>query len=142
LFFIAVAPCGSGKTRACHLGCIDAIVEHLEQKIEKSIVMDEASSNGLFNHFASCDTVPILCIDEAHAFLTKLLSISKASQASLTMERLCKCFDGDCWDVLKGNKGMRAGVSSARLSLLAFTTPKQSLGSVWPKILCTENGLP
>ena len=86
LFFIAVASCGSAKTPACHLGCIDPIVEHLEHKIEKSIVMDEASSNELFtNHFASCDTVPILCIDEAHEFLTKLLSISKAPQANLTM---------------------------------------------------------
>jgi hypothetical protein len=27
------------------------------------------------------------------------------------------------------------------LSLLAFTTPKQFLGSVWPKIICAENGL-
>ena len=99
--------------------------------------------NGLFNHFVSCDTVPILCIDEAHTFLTKHFSISKEPQpqANLMMERLCKCFDGDCWYVLKGNKGKCAGVLSARLSLLAFTTPKQFLGSVWPKIICAENGL-
>ena len=51
LFTVVIAPSGSGKTPACHLGCIDPIVEHLEPKIEKSIVMNDASSNGLFNHF-------------------------------------------------------------------------------------------
>lgn len=140
LFFIAVAPSGAGKTPACHLGCIDPIVEHLEPKLEKSIVVDEASANGLFNHFSSGDTVPILCVDEAQVFLSKILSVSKAPQAHLTMERLCKCFDGDCWYVLKGNKGKRTGVKSARISLLAFTTPREFLGKVWPKILAAENG--
>ena len=140
LFTVVIAPSGSGKTPACHLGCIDPIVEHLEPKIEKSIVMDDASSNGLFNHFVSGDTVPVLCIDEAHSFLMKITSLSKSAQANLTLERLCKCFDGDCWYVLKGNKGKRAGIPSARASLLAFTTPKQFLQTVWPKMLSAENG--
>ena len=51
LFVVVVSPSGSGKTPACHLGYIDPIVEHIEPKIEKSIVIDDASSNGLFNHF-------------------------------------------------------------------------------------------
>ena len=34
---VVIAPSGAGKTPACHLGCIDPIVEHLEPKIEKSI---------------------------------------------------------------------------------------------------------
>ena len=140
LFTVVIAPSGAGKTPACHLGCIDPIVEYLEPKIEKSIVMDDASSNGLFNHFASGDTVPVLCIDEAHSFLMKISSFSKPQQANLTMERLCKCFDGDCWYVLKGNKGKRTGVPSARASLLAFTTPRQFLETVWPKMLTADNG--
>ena len=53
LFVVVVSPSGSGKTPACHLGCIDPIVEHIEPKIEKSIVIDDASSNGLFNHFTT-----------------------------------------------------------------------------------------
>ncbi|RMX55250.1 hypothetical protein pdam_00021360 [Pocillopora damicornis] len=57
------------------------------------------------------------------------------------MERLCKCYDGDCWYVLKGNKGKRTGVPSARVSFLAFTTPKQFLETVCPKMLSAENGL-
>ena len=64
LFFIAVAQSGSGKSPACHHGCIDPIVEHLEAKLGKSIALDETSANGLFNHFVSGDSVPILCIDE------------------------------------------------------------------------------
>jgi len=57
------------------------------------------------------------------------------------MERLCKCFDGDFWYVLKGTKGKRVGVSSAKLALLAFTTPQQFLECVWPKIVASKNGL-
>ena len=57
------------------------------------------------------------------------------------MERLCKCYDGDFWYVLKGTKGKRVGVTSAKLALLAFTTPQQFLESVWPKIVNSKNGL-
>ena len=68
LFFVAVAPSGAGKSPACHHGRIDPIVEHLEPKLERSIILDEALANGLFNHFVTGDTVPIVCIDEAHHF--------------------------------------------------------------------------
>ncbi|KXJ06929.1 hypothetical protein AC249_AIPGENE19764 [Exaiptasia diaphana] len=140
LYLLVVAPSGSGKSPACHLGCIDPIVGHIEPKVNKSILLDVALANGLFNHFVSSSTVPILCIDEAHSFLHKLSSEAKSSAAP-SMERLCKCFDGDCWYVLKGDKGKRTGVSSARASLLAFTTPRQFLEKAWPKILQSENGL-
>ena len=43
--------------------------------------------------------------------------------------------------LLRGNKGKRTGVPSARVSLLAFTTPKQFPETVWPKMLSAENGL-
>ena len=78
------------------------------------VVMDNASSNSLFNHFASGDTVPVLYMDKAHSFLMKISSFSKSQQANLTMERLCKCFDSGCWYMLKGNKGKWTGVPSAR----------------------------
>ena len=51
LFLIATAPSGTGKTPACHKGCIEPIVGALENKIESSMVIDETSSSGLFNHF-------------------------------------------------------------------------------------------
>ena len=37
LFVVVVSPSGSGKTPACHLGCIDPIVEHIEPKINKNL---------------------------------------------------------------------------------------------------------
>ena len=101
-FFIAVAQSGSGKSPACHHGCIDPIVQHFEAKLGKSIALDETSANGLFNHFVSGNSVPILCIDEAQSFLTKLSGACKSNQVNLSMESLCKCFDGDCWCILKG----------------------------------------
>lgn len=60
---------------------------------------------------------------------------------NLTMERLCKCYDGDRWFILKGNKGKRSGVSSAKASMLAFTTPRQLFAKAWPQIIDAGNGL-
>ena len=37
LFVVVVSPSGSGKTPACHLGCIDPIVEHFGPKITKNL---------------------------------------------------------------------------------------------------------
>ena len=68
LFFVAMAQSGSGKSLACHHGCIDPIVEHLEAVLGKSIALDETSANSLFDHFVSGDSVPILCIDDAPSF--------------------------------------------------------------------------
>ena len=141
LFFIAVAQSGSGKSPVCHHRCIDLIVEHLEAKLGKSIVLGETSANGLFNHFVSGDSVPIFCIDKAHSFWTKISGASKSNQLNLSMERLCKCFHGDCWYILKGSKGKRSGVSPARASLIAFTTPRQFFQKAWPRILDAENRL-
>ena len=53
---------------------------------------------------------------------------------------LRECFDVNCWYALKGNKGKRTGVPSARASILAFTAFKQFLQTVWPKKLSVENG--
>ena len=91
---IALAPSGSGKSPACHHGCINPIVDHLEKKIDSGILLYVASANGMFNHFVSGKTVPILCVDEVHSLLTKVFYPSKSSQVDLTMERLCKLFDG------------------------------------------------
>ena len=51
LHLIATAPSGTGKTPACQKGCVEPIVGHVEEKIQTSIVIDETSSSGLFNHF-------------------------------------------------------------------------------------------
>ena len=136
---------GSGKTPACKIACIEPIINHLEQKLEKSgMLLDETSASGLFNLISSNDKsdVPILCIDEAYNFFAKLPTSGKAHTAStLSMDRLCKLYDGDFWYKLKGSSGKRLGVSSARISMASFTTPRRFLSEVWPKIVSFQNGL-
>ena len=109
LFMLGLAPSGAGKTPACNIGCVGPLISHLELRIDRSILVDETSSNCLFNHFvnfqksAAGECVPVLCIDEGYTFLSKLISTSKsASHTCLTMERMCKLYDGDYWYSVKG----------------------------------------
>ena len=145
IFMIALAPSGAGKIPACNIGCVNPVISHLEPKIDASLLVDETSSTGLFNLYASSGkssnrTIPILCIDEAYTFFNKIFCSSKAStHTSLTMERMCKLFDGDYWYTVKG-KGKRVGVQSAKLSMCAFTTPSRFLSDLWPKIISSKNG--
>ena len=129
LFMLGLAPPGAGKTPACNIGCARPLISHLEPRIDWSILVDETLSNGLFNHFvnfqkgAARECVPVLCIDEGYTFLSKLISTSKsASHTCLTMERMCKLYDGDYWYSVKGSKGKWVGVQSARTSMVPLTT--------------------
>ena len=129
LFMLGLAPPGAGKTPACHIGCARPLISHLETQIDWRILVDETSSNGLFNHFvnfqkgAAGECVTVLCIDEGYTFLSKLISTSKsASHTCLTMERMCKLYDGDYWYSVKGSKGKWVGVQSTRTSMVPLTT--------------------
>ena len=70
LFMLGLAPFGAGKTPACNIGCVKPLISHLEPRIDRSILVDETSSNGLFNHFvnfqkgADGECVPVLCIEQ------------------------------------------------------------------------------
>lgn len=131
-----------GKLQHAKKVALNPLLRELKNKIKENVVIDETSTSGLFNHYVAGSTVPILCVDEAYSLLNKLTSNTKSvSQTHLSMERLCKCYDGDFWYVLKGNKGKRVGVPLARLAMLAFTTPHQFLENVWPKIVSAKNGL-
>ena len=57
------------------------------------------------------------------------------------MERMRNVMMEIFWFVLKGNKGKRVGVPSAKLAMLALITPHQFLENVWPKIVGAKNGL-
>lgn len=78
LFFIGLAPSGACKTPACNIAWVKPLISHLEPHVQRSVLVDETSSNGLFNHFVNCETgtdrahVPLLCIDEGYTFLQKL----------------------------------------------------------------------
>ena len=79
-----------------------------------------------FNHFTMGNTNPIICINEAHSFLTKIISLSKGPQTNLTMERLCKCYDGDCWGATRVNvQGSRRHESRSLRSLPQRSSPKR-----------------
>ena len=121
--FSSFAPSGVGKTPACDIACVKPLISLLEPRVQRSILVDETSSNDLFNHFVNCQTgtdrahVPLLCIDEGYTFLQKLISTSKsASQTSLTMSVPASCTMVIYWYTVKG-KGKRAGVQSARMSM-------------------------
>lgn len=96
-------------------------MEYFELKIEKSIVMDDVLFNGLFNYFVLGDIVFVFCIDEVYLFLMKIISLFKFFFVNLMLECLCKCFDGDCWYVLKGNKGKCIGIFLVRVLFLVFS---------------------
>lgn len=147
IFLVGLAPSGAGKTPACNIGCVTLLISHLEPRIDRSLLVDETSSSGLFNHFVNCQKgghqahVPVLCIDEGYSFMHKLMSTSKSvSHTSLTMERMCKLYDGDYWYTVKGSQGKRTGVQSARMSMTTFTTPRRFLTDVWPKVVASRNG--
>ena len=93
------------------------------------ILVDETSSNDLFNHFvnfqksAARECVPILCIDEGYTFLSKLISMSKSASLYLSDNG---AYDGDYWYSIKG-KGKRVGVQSACMSMAPFHAAEYQL---------------
>ena len=70
-----------------------------------------------------------------------MISSSKSVvQTSVTMERLCKLYDGEYWYCVKG-QGKRVGVQSARMSMFTYTAPRRFLTEIWPKVIAARNGL-
>lgn len=98
MYCIALAPSGAGKTPAAQTSCSQPIVNHLEVKIgdDKQILVDNSSVSGLFSYFLNEKAVTVMCIDECQGFFNKMLHRSKSSNdQSLTMERMCKLYNGD-----------------------------------------------
>ena len=120
-------------------------MDYLEPKLGKTLLTDETSTNGLFNLLSSSAKrdAPIICVDKAFKFFANVLSASKNTSASstLNMDRLCKLYDGDYWYQTKGSKAKRIGTASAKVALSCFTTPRRFLEEIWPKILNCKNGL-
>ncbi|XP_066925267.1 uncharacterized protein [Clytia hemisphaerica] len=140
LYTILLASPGTGKTPACKIGCINPVVHNLERTKKKQFVFDEPSSSGVFSLISnsSQDFVPIICVDEAYTFLNEVFIGKKES---ISMDRLCKLYDGDYWYKLNGTSAKRRGVASARASMCCLLTPKKFLEQLWPKIIDTNNGL-
>lgn len=110
--FYSPFPIRAGKTPAAQISRSHPIVNHLEVKVgdDKQILVDNSSISGLFNYFLNDKAVPIMCTDECQGFFNRMLYPSKGSNdQSLTMERMCKLYDGDAWYSVKGSKGKRIG---------------------------------
>ena len=143
MYCIALAPSGAGKTPAAQISCSQPIINHLEVKIgdDNQILMDNSSVSGLFSYFLNAKTVPVMCIDECQGFFNEMLHPSKSSHdQSLTMESVCKLYDGNAWYSVKGNKGKRVGTQFAAMSLVGYTTPKMFLQRVWGRVVENKNG--
>ena len=58
---------GSRKTPARNTGSINLIIHYLEPKLGQILLIDETSTNGLFNlvSFSADEVVTIICVDEA-----------------------------------------------------------------------------
>ena len=137
MYFIALAPSGAGKTPAAQISCTQPIVNHLEVKIggDKQILVDNSSVSGLFSYFLNEKAVPIMCIDECQGFFNKMLYPSKSSDDQcLTMERMCKLYDGDVWYSVKGNKAKELARNLLPCPLLAIPHPRclyRNFGEEW-----------
>ena len=80
LFTIAVAPSGSGKTPACHLGCIiSPIVGHIEPKINTNILIDVTSVNGIFS-VGSVKTKLKPLLSKSYSYNQNLVNITKLNR--------------------------------------------------------------
>ena len=54
---LGLAPSRAGKTPTCNIGCVGPLISLLELRINRSILVDETSSNDLFNHFVNFQKV-------------------------------------------------------------------------------------
>ena len=86
--------------------------------------MDNSSLYGLFSYFLNEKAVPVMCVDVCQGFFNKMLHPSKFSNdQSLTMERMCKLYDGDAWYSVKGNKEKELARNLPPCPLLATPHP-------------------
>ena len=142
IFILVLAPSATGKSPACSFGCSLPLLNTVEISAERTILIEESSVAGLFSTYVQRkkETTLLICVDEAFRFLSKI-SQTKTNKADITMERMCKLYDGGQWLKTQGNKAKRVGVNSARATALMFTTPRRILAEVWPKLCKYGEGL-
>ena len=123
LYMLSLGGPSTGKTQS-HRNCItDPILHHLEGKVGGELVLEDATSKGLFKFFTRSENRVALCaIDECHEWFKEVVG-SRGSSTAPSMKRLLQCYDGSHWYETKGNTNKRVGVPSASLALSCFTQP-------------------
>ncbi|CAB3981883.1 Hypothetical predicted protein [Paramuricea clavata] len=141
LYMLALGGPSTGKTQS-HKNCVtEPILHNLETKTGAELVIEDATSKGLFNFYIrSKNRVALCAIDECHEWFKTVVGYKSASSAP-SMKRLLQCYDGSHWYESKGNTNKRMGVPSAALALSCFTQPNAFLRLVMPKLVSNSNGL-
>ena len=68
----------------------------------------------------SIEVVPIIAIDEAHDFLKNMIN---RKSSSISVQKICRIYDGGWWSRSKGRNCIRDKVVHANGSALLITTP-------------------
>ena len=141
LYMLALGGPSTGKTQS-HKNCItQPILNSLEGKVGGELLLEDASSQGLFKFFSrSTNRVALCAIDECQEWFKEVVGF-KTSASAPAMKRLLQCYDGSHWYETKGNTNKRVGVPSAALALSCFTQPHPFLKYVMPKLVANNNGL-
>ena len=141
VYILALGGPSSGKTQSHKICVTEPILHNLETKSGAELLLEDATSNGLFNFFLRSKNRVALCtIDECHEWFKTVVGYKSTSSAP-SMKRLLQCYDGSHWYENKGNTNKRMGVPSAALALTCFTQPAAFLLMVMPKLVSNSNGL-
>ena len=73
---------GSGKTPSCNIGSINLIIHYLKPELGQTLLIDETSTNGLFDLMSSSASgfVPNICVYKAFKALNVLSLLPKTLQ--------------------------------------------------------------
>lgn len=141
LYMLALGGPSTGKTQS-HKNCVtQPILHHLEGKVGEEMLLEDATSKGLFRFFTrSANRVALCAIDECQEWFKAVVG-TKSSALAPSMKRLLQCYDGSHWYETKGNTNKRVGVPSAAMALSCFTQPEPFLRSIMPRLVTDSNGL-
>ncbi|XP_048587964.1 uncharacterized protein LOC116605640 [Nematostella vectensis] len=135
LFTVILAPTGAGKTAAMK-AAIDEPLSALDESCEAPILIEDFSKSGLFNHLKNTDGMGVLCKDEIHILIKKLLSGKKKE---LDKDIFIKLFDNGSWTVNKGNSAKRLRLPRVALAMIGFSQPC-SFFELYAKMAAVGNG--
>lgn len=141
LYMLALGGPATGKTQS-HKNCVtQPILKSLEGKVGGELLLEDATSKGLFKFFSRSENRVALCaIDECQEWFKEVVGF-KSSASAPSMKRLLQCYDGSHWYEAKGNTNKRVGVPSADLAFLCFTQPDAFLKFIMPRMVANDNGL-
>lgn len=124
-----------------HKNCVtQPILNSLEGKVGGELLLEDATSKGLFKFSCSENRVVLCAIDECEEWFKEVVGF-KSSASAPSMKQLLQCYDGSHWYEAKENTNKRVGVPSVALALLCFTQPDAFLKFIMSRMVANDNGL-